>query len=206
MYCAPFDVTDLEFQVGEHITSIAAGDTLRWQVSRSYSGDGDTYQEHILLKPTDPDLQNSLVVTTDMRTYHIQLHSTQDTYMSAVQWTYPKTVAAQQMTYVQTQQQVLNGLNLTNLTFDYQWKLESGPTPDWMPAAVFTDGAKTYIQFPKGVQNAPLLFIGRSPDSDRIINYRVIGDYYVIDAVIESAQLRLGQHDVSVVQIDRQSS
>lgn len=203
VYCAPFDVTDLQFGAGERITSIAAGDTLRWQVSKTYSGEGDNYHEHILIKPTATNITNSLVVTTDERTYHLQLHSTKDTYMAVVSWRYPQKAVSKQVTNIKTQSQMLDALSLKNLHFDYKVSLASGPRPGWMPLQVFDDGSKTYIQFPSGMQSAPLLYIGHSPNSDSIVNYRVEGNYYVIDSIIDNAQLRLGQRAISVVQISR---
>lgn len=206
VYCAPFDVTDLQFGAGERITSIAAGDTLRWQVSKTYSGEGDNYHEHILIKPTAVNVTNSLVVTTDERTYHLQLHSTKSTFMSVVDWHYPQKTVSKQVSNIKTQSQMLDALNLKNLHFDYTVSLESGPRPGWMPLQVFDDGSKTYIQFPSGMQSAPLLYIGHSPNSDRIVNYRVEGNYYVVDSVIDKAQLRLGQRSISVVQISRKGA
>jgi type IV secretion system protein VirB9 len=88
IYSAPLRVTDVQFQEGEHINSVGAGDTLRWQVSKTFSGAGLTRAEHLLVKPTDEGLTNSLVVTTDKRTYHLMLHSTPNTYMASVAWHY----------------------------------------------------------------------------------------------------------------------
>ncbi len=203
VYTAPLDITDLEFAPNERIVSVAAGDTLRWQVSKTYSGEDADYREHILIKPTASGLTNSLVVTTDQRTYHFQLHSTPDTYMAVVDWRYPKERVKKKVSVIKTQSQMLNALNVKSLHFDYQIALKSGPRPGWVPLRVFDDGSKTYIQFPAGMQSAPLLYIGHSPNSDRIVNYRVEGNYYVIDSVVDNAQLRLGQTAISVVQITR---
>jgi len=38
IYSEPLKVTDVQFQTGERIISVAAGDTMRWQVSKTYSG------------------------------------------------------------------------------------------------------------------------------------------------------------------------
>ena len=45
---------------------------------------------HILVKPTRPDLVTNLVINTDRRTYHLELRSTEKTYMASVSWTYPQ--------------------------------------------------------------------------------------------------------------------
>ena len=64
IYCAPLSVTDLQFQIGEKIISVGAGDTLRWQLSKTYSGSAAARIEHLLIKPIDSGLTNSLVITT----------------------------------------------------------------------------------------------------------------------------------------------
>ncbi|MBN1684815.1 MAG: P-type conjugative transfer protein TrbG [Gammaproteobacteria bacterium] len=208
IYCAPLCVTDIQFQASERIVSIAAGDTLRWQVSKTYSGDDADRSEHLLVKPIEEDLTNTLVVTTDRRTYHLLLRSTRSTYMASVQWRYPDSDD-----FVRTfdrapgkQGSVLpaslgRNVDINQLDFNYNIQLVSGDQPDWMPKMVFTDGQKTYVQFPKNMQEAPTLFIGTSAGNDRVVNYRVDGDYYIVDGVITQAQLRLGQMQQTVVQI-----
>lgn len=205
IYCEPLNVTDLQFQGGEHIISVAAGDTLRWQVSRTFSGSGLKLYEHLLIKPIDSGLTNSLVVTTDQRTYHLQLHSTAGAYMASVNWQYPQSDGFVKM---YSQGGTLNstsfsgnGLSLNKLDFDYKANLLSGKAPSWMPWMVFNDGSKTYVQFPPHMQIAPTLFVGTDPVQARIVNYRVEGNYYIIDQVIESLILRIGQMDPTVVQI-----
>lgn len=205
IYCEPLNVTDLQFEAGEHIISVAAGDTLRWQVSRTYSGgDGNRY-EHLLIKPIEADLSNSLVVTTDQRTYHLQLHSTDGAYMASVKWDYPET-----NDFVQRYRSMrdvgssptVSGLSLDKLDFDYQANLLSGKKPTWMPWMVFNDGKKTYVQFPPDMQVAPTLFVGNDPVHAKVVNYRMEGNYYIIDEVVNSVILREGQTDPTVIQVE----
>ncbi len=211
IYCEPLDVTDLQFQMGEHIISVAAGDTLRWQVSKTYSGAGLKSYEHLLIKPIDSGLTNSLVVTTDLRTYHLQLHSTDSAYMASVNWNYPESedfVRRYQSASPDDQSSnVSQALSLSGLDFNYQANLLSGKeSPTWMPWMVFNDGNKTYIQFPPHMQIAPTLFIGPDPAHARIVNYRVEGKYYIIDQVVDSLILRVGQTDPTVVQVVHEKS
>ena len=44
---------------------------------------------HILVKPIGADLQTNLVMTTDRRTYHLEMRSSASTYMASESWTYP---------------------------------------------------------------------------------------------------------------------
>lgn len=208
VYCAPLRVTDIQLQNNEHIISVGAGDTLRWQVSKTYSGAGANRQEHLLIKPTDEGLVNTLVITTDQRTYHIMLYSTARTYMASVAWRYadsdgllenlgdmPQSAGASDNTGFG------QNLDMNRLNFGYNVVLKQGKRPDWYPSMVFNDGSKTYIKFPTNMQEAPTLFVGSSTKISQIVNYRVVGNYYVVDGIYDQTQLRSGQNNPIIVQI-----
>lgn len=202
VYCAPLRVTDIELQCGEHIISVGAGDTLRWQVSKTYSGGGANRQEHLLIKPTDEGITNSLVITTDQRTYHIMLYATPKTYMASVAWRYSDSDGLlTNFVDVQNSEETVHNLDMSRLNFNYAVSLTQGHRPNWYPSMVFNDGHKTYIKFPLNMQEAPTLFVGSSTQVSQIVNYRVVGDYYVIDGIYDRAQLRSGQNNPTIVQI-----
>lgn len=214
IYTAPLNVTDIEFETGEHIISVAAGDTLRWQVSRTFSGLGTDRHEHLLLKPIDEGLNNNLVIMTDRRAYHLQLHSTSDSYMSSVKWlysgedqslvrTYDKTFDATITTANRNSRFNTQGLELNTLDFNYHAEIVSGSkkTPSWIPQMVFNNGSKTFIQFPSNLQQAPTLFVADGNGPSHTVNYRVDGNYYIIDSVAKKMELRVGQVDPTVVRI-----
>ena len=89
LYAAVNQVTDIALETGEKLLSVSAGDTVRWIVGDTTSGEGKDAQVHILVKPIAADLTTNLVITTDRRTYHVELHATDKTYMASVSWTYP---------------------------------------------------------------------------------------------------------------------
>ncbi|MGD9153316.1 MAG: P-type conjugative transfer protein TrbG [Gammaproteobacteria bacterium] len=201
IYCAPLSVTDLQFQPGENIISVAAGDTYRWEVSKTYSGSSSDKMEHLLIKPTESNLTNSLVVTTNLRTYHLSLHSTYHTYMAVVTWHYPSSHSFVKRYRSLTSKNRLDGLRLANLNFNYKLTMTKGnKPPNWSPIEVFNDGQKTYIQFPKNMQIAPTLFLG-DKENVKAANYRVKGNYYIIDSVVYQAQLCLGEKNSPIIQI-----
>ena len=200
IYTAPLSVTDVQFQNNEHIAAVGAGDTLRWQVTKTSSGAGANRQEHLFIKPQDEGLTNSLVVTTDLRTYHIMLHSTPKTYMASVTWRYPNSdnlLTNFEDDAEESIADVTSGVDVNRISFGYDAKLLKGPVPDWYPRMVFNDGNKTYIKFSSQAQDTPSLFLGDNKGTE-IINFRVQGNYYIVDKVVYKAQLRGNQ---SVVQI-----
>ncbi|EKE01519.1 MAG: hypothetical protein ACD_21C00109G0002 [uncultured bacterium] len=204
IYSAPLSVTDIQFQNNEHIVAVGAGDTLRWQVSKTYSGVGANRQEHLLVKPVDEGLANSLVVTTDMRTYHLMLHSTAKTYMASVTWRYPDgdggILTNLNDGQFEGESDPTSAIDVNNLRFNYTVKLLKGSQPDWYPRMVFNDGKKTYIKFSGQMQESPTLLVGTGKNN-QIVNYRVQGNYYVVDNVIYYAQLYGGPANKTVVQI-----
>jgi type IV secretion system protein TrbG len=205
VYCAPLTITDLQLQAGERVVSVAAGDTLRWQVTKTFSGGGENRFEHLLIKPTDAGLTNTLVVTTDQRAYHLLLYSTDKTYMPLVQWHYNdedngmiKNVNGLGSSSNEQFADLGQGLDINHLDFNYAVTLVYGVKPEWLPSLVFNDGNKTYIRLPRKIQEAPTLFIG-SAKNGQIVNYRVAGNYYVVDSLFPVAQLRAGQDKQQIV-------
>ena len=73
LYAAVNQVTDIALEAGEKLVSVSAGDTVRWVVGDTTSGEGKDAQVHILVKPIGADLETNLVITTDRRTYHLEL-------------------------------------------------------------------------------------------------------------------------------------
>lgn len=200
VYTAPPRITNVTFEEGESIVSFGAGDTIRWKVVKTWSGEGRKRQEHLLVKPLAPDLDTSLVVTTSRRSYHLRLRSFADTAMVAVRWQYP----AVDLFEVPTAQTTDALADPEGLSFGYQTEVTSGSPPRWMPKTIYDDGRKVYIRFPAAFAagEAPVLYV-LNGDETQIVNYRIRGNTYVVDRLFEVAQLRLGQQSQTIITIRR---
>lgn len=203
LYAAPQKVSDIALQPGEALVAISAGDTARWVVGDTTSGMGAEKQVHILAKPFASGLKTNLVITTDRRSYHLELESTDHTYMAALSWTYPndELMALQrQNDEAKALAPIDSGVSLANLNFDYTI---SGDNPSWRPLRAFDDGRHVYIEFPTTLDRgeAPPLFVVGEGGSSDLVNYRVRGIYYVVDQLFSAAELRLGKDKQQVVQI-----
>jgi type IV secretion system protein TrbG len=206
LYAAVNQVTDIGLEPGEKLISVSAGDTVRWIVGDTSSGEGKDAAVHILVKPIAADLDTNLVITTDRRTYHLEMHATAATYMASVSWSYP---AAELITLKRQRAEAARaaaaiadgGVNLEELRFRY--RLE-GDAP-WKPRQVFDDGSKVYIQFPPGLaqSEAPPLFVLGPDGKNALVNYRVRGTTYIVDRLFAAAELRLGTAPQRVVRIIR---
>ena len=206
LYAAVNQVSDIGLEPGEKLVSVSAGDTVRWVVGDTTSGEGRETVVHILVKPIAADLDTNLVITTDRRTYHLELHSSAATYMASLSWTYP----AAELLALKKQRSAAesaaaavadSGVNIEALRFRY--RLE-GDAP-WKPQQVFDDGAKVYIQFPSGLAQgeAPPLFVVGPDGRSALVNYRVRGTTYIVDRLFAAAELRLGTAPQRVVRIVR---
>lgn len=206
LYAAVNQVSDIALEPGEKLVSVSAGDTVRWVVGDTTSGGGNAEQVHILVKPIAADLQTNLVINTDRRTYHLEMRSTDETYMASVSWIYPYSdlVALQKRNASAVQSAKLTidqGLKLDQLKFRY--KIE-GDAP-WKPIRAFDDGKKVYLQFPSGLRqgDAPPLFIVGSNGKPALVNYRVKDNYYIVDRLFAAAELRFGTDPQQIVRITR---
>ncbi|MBX9588821.1 MAG: P-type conjugative transfer protein TrbG [Hyphomonadaceae bacterium] len=206
LYAAVNQVTDIALEAGEKLVSVSAGDTVRWVVGDTTSGEGKDANVHILVKPVGADLETNLVITTDRRTYHLEMRSSDKTYMASVSWTYP---AAELISLRKQRDEAAAslasvadaGVNIDQLRFRYRIE---GDAP-WKPRQVFDDGAKVYIQFPSGLaqSEAPPLFVIGPDGKSALVNYRVRGTTYIVDRLFAAAELRLGTAPQRVVRIVR---
>jgi len=228
--CAVLEVTDVELQPGEVVNEVKAGDSERWLIEPAVSGDV-TKTEHVVVKPREPNLATSLIITTDRRTYHLRVVSRDSGYMAHVSFVYkdepvkaagaptgapreapkgetPKPGGAGGGARVAMEEPVRRarpappgeGKAVVKVQAHPQSAVEddgywiSGNAP-WRPVRVYNDGTKTYIQMPGNLKEAPVPFALRKGGflglghAKAIVNYRVHGRWYVVDAVLDKAVL-----------------
>lgn len=201
VYTAVGQITDIALQPGERLTGpgpVAAGDTTRWIIGDTESGTGEDRQIHILVKPTRPDLVTNLVINTDRRTYHMELRSTEETYMASVSWRYPQDdliALRRQNARADAAQPVAGGVDLAAINFRYAIE---GDRPPWRPRRAFDDGRQVFIEFPRGIgqgEMPPLFIVGPEGDGSELVNYRVQRHHMVVDRLFAAAELRFGADD-----------
>lgn len=205
VYTSPGRVTAIVLQPGEALGAVSAGDTVRWIVGDTTSGAGAGQRVNVLVKPVRTGLKTNLIITTDRRTYLLELSSTPQAWMASVSWDYPK----DRMVALQGQggearggTPVDVGLSPEQLRFRYAI---SGDSPPWKPLRAFDDGQRVYVQFPGGIAQGelpPLFVIGPGGDA-QLVNYRYRAPYYVVDRLFGAAELRLGSDKGQVVRIER---
>lgn len=201
VYTAVGQITDIALQPGEQLVGsgpVAAGDTVRWIIGDTQSGAGPTLQVHILVKPTRPDLMTNLVINTNLRTYHMELRSTERTYMASVSWQYPQDrliALRRQNSQAEAAQPVASGVDLANVNFRFAIDGDRAP---WRPLRAFDDGRQVFIEFPRGIgqgEMPPLFVVGPEGNTSELVNYRVRGHHMIVDRLFAAAELRYGSAD-----------
>lgn len=190
--CSPLQVCDIELQAGEIVRDVLLGDTVRWKVEPATSGAPGGQAVHLIVKPSEAGLTTSMVVTTSRRTYHIQLKSHRDQYMARVGFEYSEDVNARFAEInARMEASIVPGAGIAADQLNFAFRI-SGAAP-WRPTRIYSDGQKTYIQFPSSLsgQDAPVLFVV-SGGENRIVNYRMNGAMMVVDYYIDQAILVSG--------------
>lgn len=172
---------------GEIVRDVLLGDTVRWQAEPATSGAPGGQAIHLIVKPAEPGLVSSMVVTTSRRTYHIQLKFYHCQYMPRIGFEYPEDVNARfAVISVRMEASMVSGAGVPadQLNFAFCMTGSAG----WKPTRIYSDGLKTYIQFPASLsgQDASVLFVV-SGGENRVVNYRMHGTMMVVDYHIDQA-------------------
>ncbi len=201
IYASPGQITDIALEPGEQLIGsgpLAAGDTVRWIVGDTESGNGDTRRVHIMVKPTRPGIETNLVVNTDRRTYLVELRSRERPYMPSVAWFYPEDRSSRSRSLPPTP--MIPVVDQRR----YRYVIE-GDNPPWRPVNAYDDGRKVYIEFSPSITQGemPPLFVIDEDGKPGLVNYRVYRNVLIADRLFAAAELRLGGDKQQKVRIAR---
>lgn len=214
----PKAVTHIQFAADEVLQSVAAGDTSQWELTPTKN------RKNLFVKPKYEDLETSMTVITDQRTYQFVLRSTGDgkKWYQRISWLYPKSIVLEADVQIEQvgpaaapggprQPRPLNpainlgdqslltgiaaeGLQPDSLRFNYQIEGDAA----FKPLMAFDDGKFTYLKMPPDLQVMPVLFAVIEGQDYALVNYVVKGDYMVAQRLIDTAVLKLGKSEVRI--------
>ncbi len=203
--CQPLRTTDIQLQPGETITDVAMGDTERWLSTPAASGDPRNPVPHLAVKPQAAGIQTNLTIYTTKHIYHVILRSRGNHAMQEVEFYYPdelltamkETDSAAQVKHQVTDPPGDSGdavkvANVDPKQLNFVYTVAGGNVP-WRPIRAFDDGSHVYIQMPAGMKTseAPALLVNAGSGT-QMVNYRVAGNYYVVDRLFTNAILVSG--------------
>lgn len=204
--CSPMKLCNISLEKGEIVNDVHIGDSARWKISPSVSGEPPNQIVHAVVKPIEVGIETSLMITTDRRVYQMTLKSSNDEYMPSVKFQYPSTdkgawdslikdqgdalleaslkaqadaeaIAAENAQFTGTPRL---GVSVDDLHFKYR---VTGDDYSWRPLRVFDDGIRTIIQLPESAMTGDIPVLLASNDTDDIVNYRVKDNRYIVDGV-----------------------
>jgi type IV secretion system protein VirB9 len=205
--CAPLRTTDIQLQPGETITDVAMGDTERWMATPASSGDPRNPVPHLAVKPQAPGIETNLTIYTTKHIYHLLLRS-RGRAMQEVEFYYPDELLAAvkdaDAAAAKTKEAAIDPPGYDNdggvvkiaavdpAQLNFTYKID-GPNLPFRPIRAFDDGSHVYIQMAPGMKtsDAPALLIAAGSGT-QMVNYRVEGNYYVVDRLFNQAILVSG--------------
>lgn len=206
VYTKVLRLTDIYLAPGESIAGDPVlSDTVRfkWDVGSNSDGVG-AIRQHLYIKPTEAGLEGSLVINTNLRTYHIALKSYNSTYMPIVRWRYPLSAEeklSQKRSGMEKNFTASTAGNFSNEVPDFNFKVSySWKKPYWLPKLVYAFEGKTYIIMPKETfeRELPGVF-GEKKD---LINYRIQGNTFVIDKLLDKITLKYNRKKVVIRRVN----
>lgn len=206
VYTKVFCLTDIRLAEGEKIVgNPALSDTVRfkWEAGSNYQSNG-LERQHMYIKPTSAGLEATLIINTNVRSYHLVLKSYNTTYMPIVSWHYPLSAEEQlSLKRGDTEKGFAGnagesfGGDLPDFNFRVTYTVFRKPY--WLPKLVYTFGGKTYIIMPKATFERELP--GAFGERRDLINYRVKGNTFIIDKLLDKITLRYNGKKVVIRRI-----
>lgn len=216
--CRPLRMTDIELEPGERVTGLNIADNSRWSIASSTSGTLDMLTTHIIVKPHLPKISTNLLIHSDRRTYAIELVSVEEgQYMPFIGFLYPaspsrigaeteeaweklmKEYRNSDEYSSETKAYSFNAADPKNINLEYTIKVTRGNNVPWKPKHVYDINGKTYIVMNPNMKfsEAPVIF-EKKDNSEKLMNYRVHGDIYIIDRLFDIAIMTAGKDRVVI--------
>ncbi len=186
------------FAEDETIETLSMGDSTPWQMVPNGN--------RLFLKPIDQDATTNLTLITNKRVYYFELYAkeaqdiNEEGLMFAVKFLYADEDESGSATAAGGSTG-LSGPDLTDKSlynFDYTM---SGPDII-SPIKIFDDGKFTYFEFKDKGAALPAIFYVNPNATEGLINYRIVGNYVVVESIRERFTLR---HDAAVVCVYNES-
>ncbi|MCX8515282.1 MAG: P-type conjugative transfer protein TrbG [Burkholderiales bacterium] len=205
--CQPLQLCDIQLQAGETVKGLMIGDSVRWNegdgaIPVVYSGSDSKPIPHVVLKPTYPGLNTTLLVTTDKRTYYIKLVSSDSANLSRVGFYYPSE-QIQQFDDKRAEAKAKDDEILTDGAFPnidprnmhFNYKVSGDTDAAFNPVQVFDDGTHVYIQMSDSVRTNELpafYVLGADGETLELVNFSYKKPFYIVNKLFNKGVLVLG--------------
>lgn len=184
----------IEFEQGETVQTISMGDTTAWQTT--------VMGNKLFLKPVGTYPETNMTILTNKRTYHFELDAKEvatiinDDILFYVKFIYPET-DDKNIVIFNTSKTRDDMPDLTDLN-KYNFNYEFAGSDSVAPIKVFDDGEFTYLEFEDKSAELPAVFAVNSDGYERLVNFRMVGNYLVIEQIVTQLTLRSGSDIVCI--------
>jgi type IV secretion system protein VirB9 len=185
----------IEFGAEEVIETISAGDTISWQIVPA--------GRRLFIKPMEKDAHTNMTVVTTKNTYNFDLDAIEpktdvaQTYL--IKFRYGEATGvistgvagAKAGSTPPATKNLMIGTPRAAADFNFDYRLKGDK--DIMPTFVFDDGVFTYFQFADKRNKAlPAIFLVDKDGNESVVNYRIEGEYMVVERLGKTYTLRSG--------------
>lgn len=191
--------SSIEFEKEEKITAVSVGDATGWQITPQIN--------RIFLKPIDKEATTNMTVITDKRTYFFELYGEEasdirdEDMIFTVRFVYT-TGSSENVKVFQPEFSVeeANAALKPDLSKpeNYNFNYTLAGSEYLSPIKVFDDGEFTFFQFRDKNTVLPGFFEVDGEGKEALVNYRMVGDYVVVERVTSQFTLRNGTDIVCV--------
>jgi type IV secretion system protein VirB9 len=181
----------IEFAADEVIDNISVGDSVAWQLVPS--------GRRLFLKPVEPDATTNMTLLTNKHMYHFELHAKEASSIEdpdmifTIRFIYPDEGSGSGVQNFVTS--LMPDLSKPE-KFNFNYTISG--VESISPIRIFDDGEFTYFKFPKKNADIPAFFLVNSEGNEELVNYRITGEYVVVERVTSQFTLRSGTDIVCV--------
>ncbi len=183
----------IELDPEESVQTITMGDNTGWMINPAGN--------RIFLKPVEMDATTNMTVITDKRIYHFELYAEEasdirdEDLVWVARFHYPDKNGAN-IYNATVQDSDVPELDSADERYNYNYTITGSRMV--APLKIFSDDEFTYMQFRNKNSVIPAIFMVDKYGNESLINYRMEGDYVVIERVASQFTLRHGD-DVTCV-------
>ena len=195
------------FEAGEVIDTVSMGDSTGWQLVPK--------ENRLFIKPVGDNADTNVTIITNRRVYYFELHAEEAAGLDdprlayEVRFVYPTTEgigasapdSSGGVSFPTYQNDVPDlsdpEVAKKGLNFEYSVSHSAGSS-GIVPLRVFDDRRFTYMQFSDVNGDLPSIFNVDSEGYESLVNFRVVGDYVVVERVAPAFTLRYGSSTACV--------
>lgn len=175
----------IEFEAGEAVSTIINPKKLSWQFVPA--------DNKLFVKPIESNADTQVTVMTSKRTYFFEMYAKEPDadfdkdYSFFFKFKYPNDEESKTIrTYAKS---ILPDIDQNPWKYNFNYTISG--EDDIYPVKIFDDGEFTYFEFPRN-SKMPAIFSVDSSGFESMVNFRVVGDYFVVEEVGNRFTLRNG--------------